>query len=112
MRIRSAGQAGKTSVFELIKLRLDLSVQNSVQNRNQRLGCGVVSWDDVGRPNGVGSSVPRSEKAGYRGLVEDVQDVQVEGQPKPSVIAKVVMVRPRKIRLRKRRSSSQIASLD
>ena len=112
MRIWSASQAGKTAVFELRKLSSDLSGQNSVQNRNQRLGCGHVSWDNVGRPNGVRSPVPRSKKAGHRVLVEDVQDVKVEGQPIPSLLTKTVMVRPGKIRLCEGRSSSQIASLD
>src|SRR6266498_2742181 len=113
MRIRSASQAGKTAVFELRKLSSDLSSQNLVQNRNQRLCRLIVGRVNIGRRDCVGSSVPVSKEAGHSVLVEDVQDVKVEGQRITSILpTKPVMVRPGKIRLREGRSSSHIASLD
>jgi hypothetical protein len=39
MRIWSSSQTGKAAILKLRKLRPDLSVQNLVQNRNQRLRC-------------------------------------------------------------------------
>ena len=112
MRIWSPSKAGKTAVFELRKLRPDLSGKNLVQNRNQGLRCLIVSGVDVRSPNCVCSSVPGRSKASHRVLVKDVQDIKVKAKPIAPVVTKPVIVRPRQVRLREGRSSSHIAPFD
>ena len=93
-------------------MRSDLSVKNSVQNRNQRLSGGHVRGVNVGGPNCVRGPVPAGRKTGDRILVEDVQDIKVKRQRVIPVITKPVTMCPGKVRLRKGWSPSQIASLD
>ena len=112
MRIWSPGQTGKTAIFQLVKLGPDLSEQNLVQNRNQRLRRLIVSGIDVRRPNCVGCSVPGSREAGHGILVEDVQDIKVERQFISPFGTEPIVMGPGKIRLREGRSSSQISPLD
>ena len=94
MRIWSPGQTGKSTILQLVKLRSDLSRQNLVQNRNQRLGSRHVLGINVSGANGVSSSVPGRDKAGHGVLVEDVEHIKVKGKSVLTFLAKPVIVRP------------------
>src|SRR5215470_12524882 len=97
-RIGSVTQTRKAAVLELIEHRSDLSVQDLIQNRRQRLRIRIVIRINVIGRNAVCRSILGGIEARHRILVEEVQDIEFKGRR--VMLLEFVIMSQRKVSLR------------